>query len=302
MKNDFSRKVIHFLWQLRGSLNSVFRRQTQVDSTGDGSPIVTVPAVVYTEHQSIKGKRVIVSGATGFIGSHIAFALRAAGAEVTLLGRSEKKLQQLVETKFDSSQSTDLPTVNTLCSSINNLDEAKQVADEYAQRYGSLDILINCIGSAEDKPFIFHTVADLDDSMASNLNPIVNLCEAFLPGFVRQSSGCIINLSSVTGSVGQPMRSLYGANKGAVIAYSKSIARGYAEHNIRVNCVAPQVVAGGLADKMNPDVSALLKAITPIKRDCEAQDLIGPILMLANEQQGFMTGEVVNITGGMITW
>ncbi len=303
LSNDAVKTLIHRIWRFTVLAKSMLKRLFRGGSSTENSSNSNESLSALTANMNLTDKRVLVSGATGFLGSHIAQALYDAGAKVTLLGRNEEKLQDMVKSKFTSDDPlAKKAPVTTLCGSVNNQDDAQKIAQRYVEEHGALDLLVNCIGSAEDKPFVFHTANEIGESMASNLNPIVYLCEAFLPKFVERKSGNIINFSSITGLVGQPMRSLYGANKGAVIAYSKSIARRYAADNIRVNCIAPQVVTGGLAEKMSDDVRVLLQETTPIKRDCVAKDLEGAVLMLANEQQGFVSGSVVNVTGGLVTW
>jgi 3-oxoacyl-[acyl-carrier protein] reductase len=248
----------------------------------------------------LTNKIILVTGATGYIGSSMARALYDTGATLILQGRSHDKLQQVYTQEFAA-----LPQAHRVITQVSTLDSAaaaQAFVNHLVDQSLLPDIVVNCIGYAEDKPFVFHQWDDAAASFAANLFPFVHLSTALLPHFQQRQSGNFINLASITGLVGQPMRSLYGAAKGAIIAYCKVLARRHAVDNIRVNAIAPQVVTGGLADKMNPKIKALLQATTPIKRDCTAQDLIAPLMMLASESEGFITGEVVNVTGGLITW
>lgn len=249
---------------------------------------------------SLDGQWVLVTGASGYLGSQMARALYDAGAKVVLHGRNAEKLQQLRAQTF--ADATDSERLYWLAGDLDTRESAQAYLRQVIATTAVPDILVNCIGHAEDKPFVFHKAGDVGASFAANLYPLVHITEALLPHWQARASGNLINLASITGLVGQPMRSLYGAAKGAVIAYCKTLARRHAADNIRVNCLAPQVVSGGLANKMNPKIKALLQATTPIQRDCVAADLVAPLLMLASQSQGFITGEVVNITGGLITW
>jgi NAD(P)-dependent dehydrogenase (short-subunit alcohol dehydrogenase family) len=252
---------------------------------------------------SLEGQLVLVTGASGYLGSHMARALYDAGARVIMHGRSTEKLHQVRAQLFgDVTPATGGERLFCLAGDLGTRDSAKAYLHELIATTAVPDILVNCMGHAEDKPFVFHKPGDSGASFAANLYPLVHISEALLPHWQTRASGNLINMASITGLVGQPMRSLYGAAKGAVIAYCKTLARRHAADNIRVNCIAPQVVTGGLADKMNPKIKALLQATTPIRRDCVAADLVAPLLMLASQSQGFMTGEVVNVTGGLVTW
>ena len=249
---------------------------------------------------SLDGQWVLVTGASGYLGSQMARALYDAGARVVMHGRNAEKLQQLRTQAF--ADAADSERLYWLAGDLDTRESADAYLRQVIAATAVPDILVNCIGHAEDKPFVFHKAGDPSASFAANLYPLVHISEALIPHWQARASGNLINLASITGLVGQPMRSLYGAAKGAVIAYCKTLARRHAADNIRVNCIAPQVVSGGLADKMNPKIKALLQATTPIQRDCVAADLVAPLLMLASQSQGFITGEVVNVTGGLITW
>ncbi|HTF98153.1 MAG TPA: SDR family oxidoreductase [Cellvibrio sp.] len=248
----------------------------------------------------LTGQRVLVTGASGYLGSHMARALYDAGARVILHGRNAEKLDQVRAELFGDVAGSG--RLICLPGDLNSRESAQAYLHNLITATAVPDILVNCMGHAEDKPFVFHQPGDSRASFAANLHPFVHISEALLPHWQARANGNLINMASITGLVGQPMRSLYGAAKGAVIAYCKTLARRHAVDNIRVNCIAPQVVTGGLADKMNPKIKALLQATTPIQRDCVAADLVAPLLMLATQSQGFMTGEVVNVTGGLITW
>ena len=109
-------------------------------------------------------------------------------------------------------------------------------------------------------------------------------------------------VSSITGRVGQPMRLAYGAAKAAVEGYIRSFAREVAASGMTANCIAPQVIEGGLADLMKERVRALLLANTPLARPCEAKDVAGAALYLASAESRYVTGTSLNITGGLVTW
>lgn len=246
---------------------------------------------------SLTGKTIVVSGASGYLGSFIAKACEKEGATMILLGRSIEKLRNLQKAQFKGATN-----VHIVAGEVNHQEAANTLVFKIIETFNVPDVVINCLGHAEDKPFVFHKASDAAQSLQSNVFPVINICEAFIPHFIANKKGNIINMVSITGLVGQPMRSLYGAAKGAVIAYSKAIARRYAACGLRVNCVAPQVVAGGMANRMSPKIKKLLQDTTPIPRDCIAEDLLGPVLMLAKEEKGFITGETVKVTGGLITW
>jgi len=126
--------------------------------------------------------------------------------------------------------------------------------------------------------------------------------KALLDVVTGERGGRIVLVSSITGLVGQPMRAAYSAAKGAVIAYAKSLAREVASRGMTVNCIAPQVVEGGLARRMKPAVRDLLLANTPLGRVCTPAEVAAAAVYLASPGAAYVTGTVLNLTGGMVTW
>ncbi len=246
------------------------------------------------------GKRVLITGSTGYIGQAITKGVASQGAQVALhYHRNSEAVESLCLSLKKSNRGANPIAFKA---DISSAYEARQLVDDSWSALGEIDVLINCVGSAIDKPIVFVKPDSISDTLASNLSTVVNICEPMSQRMIQQGSGSIINLSSITGLVGQPMRTLYGASKSAVISYSKALARSTAAHNVRVNCLAPQVVEGGLADKMKGMVKVIMEENTPIKEPCLAQDIVSPTIMLAEDGSKFITGEVINITGGLVTW
>jgi 3-oxoacyl-[acyl-carrier protein] reductase len=249
---------------------------------------------------SLAGRRVLIAGASGAIGAAIAAAVADAGARVCLhYHRSSGPAERLAERiNAERGQSRAFPAQADLT----DREAAENLFDRAFDRLGGVDVLINCIGTARDDSIMMLTERDADLMLRGNLAPVVYLCEAMRRRCAAGDYGRIINITSITGLVGQPMRSLYGAAKGAVIAYTKGLAREIAGRGWTANCIAPQVLDGGIADVMKPQVRAAIMGSTPIKRSCTPNDLVGAALFLASAEAGFITGTVLNVTGGLVTW
>ena len=181
-------------------------------------------------------------------------------------------------------------------------DQARALVSETARALGTPDTLVISVGGAQDKPLFLLTGADMNETLTENLLPVVNLVEAFVAARGDQAGGRILVISSITGLVGQPMRTAYAAAKGAVIAYVKSVAREVAPRGMTVNCLTPQVVNGGLAKRMKPAVRRLLLANTPLGRACEASEVAAAALYLTSPGAAYVTGTSLNLTGGLVTW
>lgn len=246
------------------------------------------------------GRRVLVAGASGAIGSALAEAFAADGARLALHGRRADALAGLAA-RLTTADGT-APAV--LCADCASTDGAQALfTAAEAALGGAPEVLVIAIGSARDDALPMLGDADAAAVIADNLAPVVHLCEAMRAARARAGGGGrIVIVSSITGLVGQPMRTLYGAAKGAVIAYAKSLARETAASGLTVNCLAPQVLDGGLASLMRAHVRQTLLGATPAARACTPQDLVDAARFLAAPGAGYVTGTVVNVTGGLVTW
>lgn len=253
------------------------------------------------QHLPLLGRRVLISGASGNIGSVLAERLIKEGAIVALhYQNNAKKIDQLLTdiNRYGDSR----PYAVAIQGNLDSYDEAKKVFVKAETWLGGVDVLINCVGLSRDNSLLMLTEEDTIAVIQGNLAPIVYLSE-FMTGQKQViEAGRIINITSITGLVGQPMRSLYGAAKGAVIAYTKSFAREFANKEWTANCIAPQVVQGGLANHMKFHAQTIISGVTPVKRNCVPNDLSGLTVFLASLESSFITGTVLNVTGGLITW
>ncbi len=245
------------------------------------------------------GQRAFIAGASGCVGRAIALALASAGAATALHGR--RNADALAALADEIAARDAAPSVH-LKADLRDRGDARRALDEAWQALGGLDTLVIACGTARDGPLAFLGAADLEAALADNLDPVVHLCEAFCARREALPGGRIVIVSSITGLSGQPMRSAYGAAKGAVIGYAKSLARSVADRGMTVNCLVPQVVQGGIAEHMTARMQDLLEAITPLQRPCTSEEVASAALFLASPGASFITGSCLNITGGLITW
>jgi NAD(P)-dependent dehydrogenase (short-subunit alcohol dehydrogenase family) len=247
------------------------------------------------------GARVLVCGASGAIGAAVATAFAAAGARVFLHAHRNGERVAALARELHRAR-PDLPPPHCASADLRDAAAAQALLREACVAMGGIDVVVTAIGGAKDAPLPLVDARDIAASIDDNLLPVINVCDAYraLPPGPR--GGRIVNVASVTGLVGQPMRVAYGAAKGAVISYTKSVARELAASGITANCVAPQVIDGGLAKLMNARVRAVLLANTPIGRACTPQDVAHGVTYLASPAASFVTGTVLTISGGLVTW
>lgn len=244
-------------------------------------------------------QRVLVLGASGVIGRAIAEAFAQQGAALALHAYRNRQAQTELLAYCTTLGAAQLVGVQ---GDLSTAASARGIVDTAADALGGLDVLAIAIGQADDQPLLMMEPGAMRAALHSNLAPVVNACEAFRALRAGAQGGAVVVVSSITGRVGQPMRMAYGAAKAAVEGYIRSFAREVAATGMTANCVAPQVIEGGLADLMKERVRTLLLGNTPLARPCEAKDVAGAALYLASEESRYVTGTSLNVTGGLVTW
>ncbi len=170
-------------------------------------------------------------------------------------------------------------------------------------RWGRIDVLANVAGWDRITPFVDTTEAFWDTVIAINFRGILATCHAVLPHMIERKRGVIVNVASEAGRAGSSGEAVYSGAKGAVIAFSKAIAREVARHGIRVNVVAPgltdtPLLAAIVAEGNEKLVSAIVKA-TPLRRLAAPEEVADAVLFLASEKASFVTGQTLSIGGGL---
>ncbi|UPY39104.1 SDR family oxidoreductase [Sediminicoccus sp. KRV36] len=237
---------------------------------------------------SLRGRKALITGASGLLGAHFARLLHSAGAEVVLAARRVEACAQLAAELGKEAQAIRLDVQ----------DEASIAAAFEAAP--DCDILVNNAGIAATRPFLDHTAAEFDQVLS------INLRGAFLVGqaaarcmVARKSGGSIINIASVLGSRIIPGVAGYTAAKAGLLQLTRQMAVELARHDIRVNAIAPGYIASDInaAFFASEGGQAMIKRI-PQRRLGTPEDLDGPLLLLASRAGAHMTGSVITVDGG----
>lgn len=184
-----------------------------------------------------------------------------------------------------------------------DVSDSKQVLhmfDKIKKTFGPVDILINNAGIAQQKLFTDISEDDWDRIFNVNVKGMFNCCKAAVPDMVRRKCGNIINVSSIWGLVGASCEVHYSATKGAVISFSKALAKELGPSNIRVNCVAPGVISTEMNSCLDSETIEQLKEETPLGSVGEPLDVANLILFLASDSSKFITGQVISTNGGFV--
>lgn len=243
----------------------------------------------------LTGKTALVTGATGGIGGAIARAFHARGATVAISGRQVDKLEALrAELK---------ERVVVVPCDLANKEQVGRLIDEAVKALGGrLDILVNNAGLTKDNLFMVMKDEQWDDVIAVNLTSTFMLMRAAARHMMRSRTGFgrIINISSVSGIIGNPGQGNYAASKAGMIGMTKSLAREVASRGITANCIAPGFIKTAMTDVLNEKQSAEIMAAIPAQAFGASEDIAAAAVYLASPEARYMTGQTLHVNGGMI--
>lgn len=243
-----------------------------------------------------KGKNVVVTGGSRGIGRAIALEFGRYGANVTINYVSNEKEATIVadEIKFLGGNAL------IIKGDISSFEEGKRLIDESIKEFGSIDILVNNAGITRDGLLMRMKEDNFDRVLDINLKGVYNTCKNVISHMIKQRSGKIINISSVVGLIGNAGQSNYAASKAGVIGFTKSIAKEVASRGITVNAVAPGFIQSDMTDILNENVKNSMLEVIPLKRFGDAKDVAKLVAFLASEDGAYITGQVINVDGGMV--
>ena len=242
----------------------------------------------------LNDKTALVTGATGGIGGGIARALHKQGATVAISGRQADKLEKLAA-EIGS-------RVHVLPCDLANKAQVAKLIDEAIAKLGRLDILVNNAGLTKDNLFMVMKDDQWDDVIAVNLTSTFMLMRAATRAMMRTKTGYgrIINISSISGVIGNPGQGNYSASKAGIIAMSKSLAREVAARGITVNCIAPGFISTPMTDALNEKQTSAIKEHIPSQKFGTPDDIAAAAVFLASTEAAYMTGQTLHVNGGLI--
>ena len=241
-------------------------------------------------------KYALITGASGGIGAATARAFAQAGYGVAIHAhRSVDKLHALAQ----ELSALSVPVLE-VCADLSDPVQAKSMVDNVLEKFCQLDILVCCSGLSH-----VGLVTDIDPQQwktlfGVNVDGMHYCCQAVLPHMVHRKEGCILTVSSMWGQVGASCEVAYSATKGAVIAYTKALAQEVGPSNIRVNCIAPGVIATEMNAHLSPEDLEALADETPLGRIGTPEECAACALFLASEEASFVTGQVLAPNGGLV--
>jgi 3-oxoacyl-[acyl-carrier protein] reductase len=242
----------------------------------------------------LEGKVALITGGAQGIGRAIALLLAREGAKVVI---SDINLEKARETcrEIEALGREALAVGGNVA----DASEAEAMVQQTIEKFGRMDILVNNAGITRDQVLLRMKEEDWDLVLSVNLKGAFHCTKAALRPFLRQKGGKVVNISSVTGEMGNAGQANYAASKAGVLGFTKSIAREYARRNIQVNAVAPGFIDTAMSQAIpQKDREFLIKQI-PMERLGSPEDVAAAVLFLASPAADYITGQVLNVNGGM---
>jgi len=240
----------------------------------------------------LTGKGALVTGATGGIGATIARVLHGRGANVAISGTREDRLGGL---KADLGERVHIVPCN-----LSDREAVKALAGQAEEALGQLDIVVNNAGITRDNLYMRMKDEEWDDVIAVNLTATFMIIRAALRNMMRRRMGRIVNITSISGIIGNPGQPNYAASKAGMIGMTKSLAREVATRGITANCVAPGFIATPMTDALNENQVKAIAEHIPSGTFGTPEDIANAVLYLASDEASYVTGQTLNVNGGMI--
>ncbi|MFY8069605.1 MAG: 3-oxoacyl-[acyl-carrier-protein] reductase [Flavobacterium sp.] len=245
----------------------------------------------------LQGKVAIITGASRGIGSGIAKVFAEQGANVAFTYSSSVESAMALENELNALGIK----AKGYQSNAANFDEAQKLVDDVIAEFGTIDVLINNAGITKDNLLMRMSEEDFDKVIEINLKSVFNMTKAVQKIMLKNRKGSIVNMSSVVGVKGNAGQANYAASKAGMNGFTKSIALELGSRNIRCNAIAPGFIETEMTAKLNEDVVKSWREAIPLKRGGTPEDVANVCVFLASDMSAYVTGQVINVDGGMLT-
>ena len=245
----------------------------------------------------LEEKTVIITGASRGIGKGIAEVFAEHGANIAFTYRSSDEKAKALEQEL----SVNGCIAKGYKSDASDFDAAQQLATDVLEKFGSIDVLVNNAGITKDGLLMRMSEEDFDRVMDINMKSVFNMTKAVLKPMLKQRKGSIINMSSVVGVKGNAGQANYSASKAAINGFTKSTALELGSRNIRCNSIAPGFIETEMTEALGEDQVNEWRNSIPLKRGGTTEDIANVTLFLASDMSDYVTGQVINVCGGMLT-
>ena len=241
-------------------------------------------------------KLAIITGGTRGIGKQIALTFAKEGYNIAINYRTEN--EDLKNTKKEIEENN--VKCFTFQGDVTNFKDCEQFVKQIVEEFGNIDVLVNNAGITRDTLLMRMKEEDFKQVIDTNLIGTFNVTKNVIGNMIKAKNGRIINISSVVGISGNAGQTNYSASKAGIIGFTKSLAKEVASRNITVNAVAPGFIETQMTDVLKEDIKEEIAKKIPLKRMGTPQDVANVVKFLASNDSSYITGQVINIDGGML--
>ncbi len=245
---------------------------------------------------TFKDKTVLVTGGSRGIGEAICLKFASLGANVVINYVSSETRAKDIAVKVQELGGKAL----VVQGDVSKFEDSKNIIEKTLEVFGKIDVLINNSGITKDNLMLRMTEEDFDQVINVNLKGTWNMCKNITRHFLKNKSGSIINITSVVGIIGNPGQANYVSSKAGIIGLTKSLAKEFGSRNIRVNAVAPGFIETEMTEKLPEEVKTAYQKQIPLNKFGTTNDVANACAFLASDEAAYITGQVINVNGGMI--
>lgn len=241
-------------------------------------------------------KVAIITGGSRGIGKEIAKKFAKENYNLVINYVSEKTNTEELKKEFEELGAE----VLFIKTNVTSYEECEKMAKDAINQFGKIDVLVNNAGVTKDSLLLRMKEEDFDTVINVNLKGTFNVTKACIPYMMKKKSGKIVNISSVVGISGNSGQANYAASKAGIIGFTKSVAKELASRNILANCVAPGYIATDMTNGLSDAVKESINNQIPLKRVGMPEEVAKAVYFLAGEENSYITGQVLNVDGGML--
>lgn len=245
----------------------------------------------------LEGKTAIVTGGSRGIGKGIVEIFAQHGANIAFTYSSSEEAANALSEEISKTG----VKVKAYKSNAANYEESQKLGEEVLKEFGSIDILVNNAGVTKDNLLMRMSEEDFDKVIEINLKSVFNMTKAVQRAMLKQRKGSIINMSSIVGVKGNAGQTNYAASKAGIIGFTKSVALELGSRDIRCNAIAPGFIETEMTAGLPDDSIKAFRNAIPLKRGGSPTDIANACVFLASDLSGYITGQVLNVDGGMLT-
>ena len=245
----------------------------------------------------LENKTALITGASRGIGKGIAEVFAKQGANVAFTFNASVEAARALEKELASFG----VKAKGYQSNAANFDAAQELAKNVLEDFGAIDILVNNAGITKDNLLMRISEEDFDKVIEVNLKSVFNLTKAVIRPMMKQRKGSIINMSSVVGVKGNAGQTNYAASKAGILGFTKSVALELGSRNVRCNAVAPGFIETEMTGALPEETVKTWRDAIPLKRGGTPEDIANACVFLASDMSGYITGQTLNVDGGMLT-